>query len=69
MVLGVHKRDHNVASATGGRQAFVVVSQASRMHQAPAFTGGLHFAVVADKAATASLHVGVREKGRRDTEL
>lgn len=53
--LGVHKRDHDVAGAAGCGQSFVVVSEASRVHQAPALAGRLHSAVVADKPAAAAL--------------
>lgn len=39
---GVHKGHCDVADAGGGRQAFVVVGEAARVHESPAFTGSLN---------------------------
>lgn len=53
--LRIHKRDGNVANSRCGWQAFVVVSEAARVHQRPAFPGSCHGAVVPQEPAAAAL--------------
>lgn len=53
--LRIHKRDSNVANSCCGWQAFVVVSEAARVHQRPAFPGSFHGAVVPQEPAAAAL--------------
>lgn len=53
--LRVNERDHDVASAADDPQTFVVVSESARVQQTPALLRVRHAAVVAEKAAAASL--------------
>ena len=55
--LRVYKRDHDVSSSFGRVESFVVVSQASWVHQYPALLGALDRAVVPDKSAPATFKV------------
>lgn len=52
---GVHKGHGDVAHAAGGGQALVVVREAARVQEGPAFTRRLNRAVVAEEPASASL--------------
>lgn len=52
---GVDKGHCNVASAIGGGQAFVQVSQTSWVHEAPAFPGRLNGTVVSMETTPPSL--------------
>lgn len=53
---GIHKGHCNVADTSGGRQAFVVVGEAARVHEGPALTRSLNGAVVAQEPASTTLH-------------
>ncbi len=51
----IHKGHYDVPDAGGGRQAFVVVGEAARVHEGPAFTRSLNGAVVAEEPASTTL--------------
>lgn len=53
--LWIHKRHCDVSDTGGGRQAFVVVGEAARVHEGPAFPRGLDGAVVAEEPASTTL--------------
>lgn len=55
MRSGVYKGHSDVAHPPSGGQAFVVVREAARVHQGPAFTSGLDGAVVAEEPAASTL--------------
>ena len=44
---GIHEGHCYVSDTSGGRQALMVVSEAARVHEGPAFARGLDGAVVA----------------------
>lgn len=52
---GIHKGHGDVPDPCRGRQALVVVREAARVHEGPAFAGGLDGAVVAEEPAAAAL--------------
>lgn len=52
---GVHEGHRNVPDAGGGRQALVVVGEAARVHEGPAFARSLNGAVVAEEPASTTL--------------
>ena len=54
---GIHKGHDDIADAGGGGQALVVVGEAARVHESPAFTRSLDGAVVAEELTSASLQV------------
>lgn len=55
--LGVNKGHCNVAGSFGGWETFMVVGQASRMHEGPPFPWSSNGAVVAQEPAASSLVV------------
>lgn len=55
MVLRIHKGDGNVADASSGGQALVVVREAAWVHESPAFARRLDGAVVAEEPAASAL--------------
>lgn len=52
---GIHKGHGDVADASGGGQALVVVGEPARVHEGPAFAWRLDGAVVAQEPAAAAL--------------
>lgn len=68
---GIHKGHCDVPYTGGGRQAFVVVGEAARMQEGPAFTRSLNGAVVAEEPASTTLqsqhntHYHLTPKGPR----
>lgn len=52
---GIHEGHCDVPDTGGGRQAFVVVGEAARVHEGPAFTRSLNGAVVAEEPASTTL--------------
>ncbi len=54
-VLGIYKGYHDIASALGGGEAFVVVGQTARVHQSPANTERCHTAVISEEPHSTAL--------------
>lgn len=52
---GIHERHCDVADPSGGRQAFVVVSEAARVQEGPAFTRRLNGAIITEEPAPPTL--------------
>lgn len=52
---GIHKGHGDVADASGGGQALMIVGQPARVHEGPAFAWRLDGAVVAQEPAAAAL--------------
>lgn len=52
---GIHKGHRNVPDTSRGGQTFVVVGEATRVHEGPAFTRRLNGAVVAKEPASTTL--------------
>lgn len=52
---GVEEGDRNVPDTPGSAEPLVVVGEPAGVHEGPAFSGRLHWTVVADESATSAL--------------